>query len=259
MSDLNQYLRNARLAGDVATPRRSNVSHAAKFAAGKAPYLFGLPPLRDWTYEEVVALMADRVGIDPDPSREDGADTIDPDRTVDALVRFRDRVAKAAANRERVMLASGHPDGVIEVHWALVPALRRAGCELLTPAAGARFEVEPSYADAGADRWLSYVDSVATCADDSGLSRHSHSPAGMRLMLAELGAAPPDLVIADHGFAGAAAAAGIDVVCFADSNDPGLFVGEAEGRVLVTVPIDDNVDQHLYAPISEFVLAGWSG
>jgi hypothetical protein len=256
--EFERYLRESRLAGDVATPRRSNTSHAAKFAAGVDAYLFGLPPLREWSYEEVVALMAERVGIDPDATRETGADTIDPAKTAAALDRFRDRVALAAANRERVLLASGHPDGVIEVQLALVPALVKAGCEVLTPAEGAEFTVEVSYADADPDRFVRYLGSVATCADRYDLSVHSHSPVGMELMLKTLaseGIAPPDLVIADHGFAGAAAAAGIDVVCFADSNDPGLFVGEAEGRVLVTVPIDDNVDPDLYARVADYVLA----
>jgi len=46
------------------------------------------------------------------------------------------------------------------------------------------------------------------------------------------------------------------VVSFADSNDPALFIGEAEGRVRVTVPIDDNVQPHHYWPVSDFLLDG---
>src|SRR5215216_956528 len=156
------------------------------------------------------------------------------------------------------MLASGHPHGVIEVQLALAPVLEQRGCTVLTPAGGTRFTVGTTYADADADQQISYRAKVATCADRFGVAVHSHSPVAMELMLKALaseGAEPPDLVIADHGFAGAAAAAGIDVVCFADSNDPGLFVGEAEGRVLVTVPIDDNLDPRLYDRISEYVLA----
>jgi hypothetical protein len=258
VAELEQYLRESGIAGDVGTPRQSNVSHAARFAEGVDAYLFGLPPLREWSYEQVVALMAERVGIDPDPTRKHGVDTIDPAKTVAALDRFRDRVALAVRRRERIILASGHPHGVIEVQLALVPALQLAGCEVLTPAEDVPFSVEPSYADAGDQRQISYLGWVATCADRFDVAVHSHSPIGMELMLKELasaGEAPPDLVIADHGFAGAAAAAGIDVVCFADSNDPGLFVGEAEGRVLVTVPLDDNVDPDLYAPISRYVLS----
>ena len=65
----------------------------------------------------------------------------------------------------------------------------------------------------------------------------------------------PDLVVADHGWAGAAGQAGIDAVGFADSNDPALFVAEAEGKVLVCVPLDDNVAPHLYAPLTAYLLA----
>ena len=256
MRDLERYLRESRLAGDVATPRESNLRHAKAFAAGDEYYLFGLTPRGDWSYEDVVALMAERAGIDPDLTRTTGADTIDPALTAAALERLRARVARAAADREPVLLASGHPDGVIEIHFVLARALRGAGCPVLTPGEGARFTVNPSYADPTGERWIRYVDSVATAADERR-SRHSHSPGGMELMLTEL-TERPGLVVADHGFAGAAAAAGLDVVSFADCNDPGLFVGEAEGQVAVTVPIDDNVDPHLYAPVSEFLLAGWA-
>ena len=84
----------------------------------------------------------------------------------------------------------------------------------------------------------------------------------MELMLRDLAARsmqPPDLVIADHGFAGAAGQAGIESVGFADSNDPALFVGEAEGDVAVCVPLDDNVLPHLYEPMTAFLLDAAAG
>jgi hypothetical protein len=69
------------------------------------------------------------------------------------------------------------------------------------------------------------------------------------------GEAMPDLVIADHGFAGAAGQAGLLVVGFADCNDPALFIGEAEGLVDVSVPLDDNVSPDTYEPVTAFLLA----
>lgn len=54
-------------------------------------------------------MLTDRVGTDPDPMRTQGRDSIDPLRTIDGLRRLRDRVRKAAARRERVLLAAGHP------------------------------------------------------------------------------------------------------------------------------------------------------
>jgi hypothetical protein len=254
---LERYLVSAGITGPVNTPRESNLDHARRFAAGEPAYLFGLPPREPWSYERVVALLADRVGIDPDPRRDSGPDTIDPARTVAALDRLRDRVARAAANRERVLLATGHPTGLLEIHLGLAAALRAAGCPILTPAAGAVYHVPVEYAEPLRRVHLRYVGGVAMSSDGYALW-HSHSPAGMLHVLAALaadGAAPPDLVVADHGFAGAAAAAGLDVACFADSNDPALFVGEAEGRVGITVPLDDNVLPHLYQPVVDYLLA----
>jgi hypothetical protein len=253
-------LREYLIAGDVNTPRESNLGNARRFAEGDPAYQFGLWPLRPWTYEEVVALMAERVGIDPDLSRTTGPDTIDPELTAKALERMRERLAHAAAGRERVLVATGHPAGVLEIHLAIAAALRAAGCTLLMPAPGVRFTLLDGYRDERPSLQIRYLGGVATCSDGGGL-RHSHTSGGIQTMLTALataGEAPPDLVVADHGFAGGAAAAGLDVVGFADSNDPALFVGEAEGRVSVTVPLDDNVQPHLYAPVVDCLLAGWA-
>jgi hypothetical protein len=249
-------LRTSLIAGDVNTPRESNLGNARRFASGDPAYRFGLDPLRPWTYEQVVALMAERVGIDPDLSRTTGRDTIDPALTVAALAKVRERLAKAAAAKERVLVATGHPTGIFEIHLAVAAALRAAGCTVLTPAAGKRFELIDGYPNDHPYLQIRYLGGVALAADGAAL-RHTHSAYGMQMMLAALaadGEAAPDLVFADHGFAGAAAAAGLDVIGFADSNDPALFVGEAEGRLLVTVPLDDNVQPHLYGSVVDYLL-----
>ncbi|TMM31632.1 MAG: phosphatase [Actinobacteria bacterium] len=256
---LERYLVTARIAGEVDTPRESNLGNARRFADGEPGYQLGLPPRQPWSYEKVVALMSDMVGIDPDLNRRTGRDTIDPACTVAALDRFRQRLALAAARRERVLVATGHPTGILEIHLAVVAALRAAGCRILTPAAGRAFEVVPAITEPLPRPQLLYVGGVAMSSDRYALW-HSHAAEGMDLMLRELtadGGGVPDLVIGDHGFAGGAARAGLDVLCFADSNDPALFVGEAEGRVGVTVPLDDNVLPHLYGPLVGYLVAGW--
>ena len=259
MPELVSYLREALLAGDVETTRASNHGNAAAFADGNEGYLFGLAPLKTWTLAQVLGVMADRVGIDPDPERSTGTDVIDPYKTVAALDRMRERLRVAARRKERVLVASGHPAGIVEIHFAVVAALRAAGCEILMPAPGAAFERPGRYDGREFPLAVRYLGGVAMGAERGIAMWHTHSPDGMRAMLHDLegrGEPMPDLVFADHGFAGAAAAAGLDVVSFADSNDPALFVGEAEGRVSVTVPIDDNVQPHLYGPISAYLLEG---
>src|SRR5262249_12044016 len=96
-------------------------------------YLFGLRPRGAWTPDDVLALMAQRCGVSPDPGYRHGPDTIDPDRTIDRLDAMADRLRDAAQRRERVLVATGHPVGLRPTHTAIAGGLRTAGCTLLTP------------------------------------------------------------------------------------------------------------------------------
>jgi hypothetical protein len=67
----------------------------------------------------------------------------------------------------------------------------------------------------------------------------------MRGVLRELGAV--DLVVADHGFAGAAIAACVPTVAVMDTNDPALALVAGRGADLTVVPMDDNRPLNSYA------------
>ena len=255
-AELHKQLTASRIAGPVATPRQDNLDHYQRMSRREPLYLLGLRPERAWTAAEVLALMAERCGVSPDPSHASGQDTIDPDRTIERLEAMAVRLRSAALRRERVLVATGHPVGLRPVHTAIARALGTAGCTLLAPAAGWAHPSGSEYDTAPGS--ISYVDGVAVVTKPTGALLHTHSPLPMVAALADLvaaGESPPDLVVADHGWTGAAGQAGVDAVGFADSNDPALFVGEAEGRVLVCVPLDDNVDPRLYAPLTRYLLA----
>ncbi|CAM5498477.1 hypothetical protein SBADM41S_01423 [Streptomyces badius] len=73
--------------------------------------------------------------------------------------------------------------------------------------------------------------------------------------MAHLGRPLPDLVVADHGWAGCAGQRGLDAIGYADCNDPALFLAEAEGALQVTVPLDDHVtDPRYYDPMTDYLL-----
>jgi len=254
-ADLRAHLVASRIAGDVATTRQGNLANYARMADRDPLYLLGLRPEGEWSRADVLALMAKRCGVSPDPDHTEGQDTIDPELTIERLEAMAARLGDAARRRERVLAATGHPVGLRPIHTAVARALRDAGCTLLTPADGWQHPDDPAYG--GLVGVIRYAEDVGVIRGPSGGLEHTHSPLPMRAALAELesaGEAPPDLVVADHGWAGAAGAAGVDAVGFADCNDPALFVGEAEGQVLVCVPLDDNVAPHLYAPVTEFLL-----
>lgn len=71
---------------------------------------------------------------------------------------------------------------------------------------------------------------------------------------AEGGGPLPELVIGDHGWVCGAGQLGFEAIGPADTDDPALFVGEAEGSVSVAVPLDDAVRSEYYRPLTRYVL-----
>jgi hypothetical protein len=252
---LRAHLVASRIAGDVGTTREDNLLKYGMLAARLPKAMFGLDPAGRWNLADILALMAERVGVSPDPTYLRGQDRIDPDRTIDGLDRLAEQRARAARDRSWVLFATGHPAGLLVVHQAVAAALGTAGATVLTPGDGFAWQSMTRWGKV--DRHIRYVGGVAV-ASDMGNLNHPHSAQPMRGLLAALHEsqeALPDLVVADHGWAGAAGQAGVTSVGFADCNDPALFVGEAEGLVAVSVPLDDNVPPHLYAPLTAYLLA----
>lgn len=253
--ELREHLVASRIAGDVATSREDNLLKYGLFASRAPKAMFGLSPRGSWGMRELLALMAERVGVSPDPAYLHGPDRIDPELSIDGLDRMAAEIKRAARPGARVVVATGHPAGLLPVHLSVADALRRAGAQVLTPGAGTTYPVTTR---AGrVQRELRFVHGVGVVSTRGELN-HTHSPRPMEAILAALadaGEPPPDLVVADHGWTGAAGQAGVPAVGFADSNDPALFVGEAEGMVAVTVPLDDNVAPHLYDPVTAYLLA----
>ncbi|GAA3242111.1 phosphatase [Actinocorallia longicatena] len=237
----------------MATPRQSNLRNLRKMAAGDPYYQFGLK-LGEWSFEAGLEMMARLVGISPDPGHFYGDDTIDVELTLDGLDAMAGHLARAAEAKSKVIVATGHPTGLLPVHVAVAAALRAAGCMVLTPAEGWKYEVPTP--DGPRERKIRYFEDVAVLSGGGSL-HHTHDSAPMEEMLANLAGESrhwPDLVIADHGWAGAAGEAGITTVGFADCNDPALFAGHVVGKIDVAVPLDDNVLPRHYAPLTGYLL-----
>jgi hypothetical protein len=248
---LRDHLVQTRIAGDVATSRENNLDHYRSLANRDPHYLFGLTLSGSWSYRDVLTLMAKSAGVDSDPRHRSGQDTIDPDRTIDALEVMGERIGRAlAVGGARLLFATGHPTGLLAVHLVLARLAVRHGATLLTPAEGWTYRG----GGLGRSRRIRYLQGVAML-DDRGGFVHTHDSAPMEEMVAQLGQERPDLVIADHGWAGAAGEAGLPTVGFADSNDPGLFVGEAEGKIDAVVPLDDNVLPRYYDPLTAYLVS----
>ncbi|MCC3652458.1 phosphatase [Streptomyces sp. S07_1.15] len=258
---MRAYLRAVRLAGTVATPRERSLRSYRLFAARDPRLLLGLDPEGDWGRRELLRLMADRCGVSRDPSYTVGPETIDPDRTLAALDAFADRLAAAAAARLPVLFGTGHPHRLLEFYASLAAALSAAGCTVLSPAQGRCVDITTRFGLR--IHRIDYVRGVALVRETGGpepgaaAPAHSHSPLPVRMLLAAAADSSgplPALVIGDHGWICGAGQLGCEAMGPADADDPAPFVGEAEGRVAVAVPLDDGVRSAYYRPLTRYVL-----
>src|SRR5918999_4106279 len=186
---------------------------------------FGLTGVDCLTPEEVLATMAEAGGFAVEAESDDDlAVWVDPDRVIDGFVAIGDRLALAAERGEQVILATGHPVGLLLLYQATARLLAAGGAKVLRPLEGLTWtHVDRKHGERR--RQVRYLGGVALLTDRAS-SVHTHGPEAMELMLEE---SAPDLVFADHGFAGAAIEAGIDTPSLADINDSALVVGGEEG------------------------------
>ncbi|MFF1931495.1 phosphatase [Streptomyces sp. NPDC058228] len=258
---LRAHLLAARLAGPVATSREVSLRSYRLFAARDPRVLLGLNPEWGWEVCDLLRLMADKCGVSDDPAHVSGPDVIDPERTLAGLDAFAERLSNVAARRAPVLFGTGHPHRLLGFYAALADALSAAGCVVLTPAQGRCIDITTRF---GLRTYnLDYVRGVALVREPGVRDRgsepgaHTHSPLPVRVALEAAVAAHgrlPELVVGDHGWVCGAGQLGIEAIGLADTDDPALFVGEAEGQVSVAVPLDDAVQSAYYRPLTRYVL-----
>lgn len=246
---LRAHLVETKLAGAVQTSPASTLGNCRKLVAGDPDYTFGLSDWQTTTFVDTVRAVQQVFGGDPGTAEQAGPGYIDPEATLDGIVRHRERLhAVADGGGARVLLATGHPTGLLTHYAALARALQAAGSELLAP-----LDDVTIHRDDGGKRGLRFLDGVA-CVSDGASLRHTHVARYMEAMLDELGSRLPDLVVADHGMAGAAIEAGVPTLSIADVNDPALPLAQTLGRTGSVLPIDDNLAPRVFVPVTDAML-----
>ncbi len=249
-------VRDALLAAGITGPHQShsranNISKINAMLDGDPEGSFGMSGLENHSVEEVLGFLAELTGCSADPADECESDTIDPDLTIGGIVAAARRLKREAGRGATLLALTGHPTGLLEHHIRVVDAYRRAGGKALLLREG---EELPDVK--GKHREVRYVGGVG-CLADWGSLKHTHLPDAMEALLE---AEPwPDIVLGDHGFAGAAIERAIPTVAVMDINDPALAVAAAKGKDVVVIPMDDNRAPRLYEPawtVFEVVLAG---
>lgn len=203
--------------------------------------LFGLSGVRNYTAGEILGFVAELTGCSPDVADTECDETIDPDRTLAAIVSAAERLAKEVQRKADLLVLTGHPTGLLEHHMRIADAYRRAGGSVLRPHENGRLPITRK----GRRLRIRYNGSVGCLSDGANLL-HTHSAEPMEVLLSAID--PPDIVLADHGFAGAAIERDIPTIAVMDINDSALTVAWAEGKDIAIIPMDDNRPPEHYEP-----------
>jgi hypothetical protein len=247
-----EELARALVAGGVAGPAghpHHNVFGNIRMLVEHDPdKLFGLADMPEpFGFEEIVRIVGEASGVPIDALATEGSPDIDADAVLDACEAMGERLAAAARSGERLLFATGHPGDLDPLYGAIAALAVAHGAKIVRPAEGESWRDE----DIGHEWTIAYHGAVGMITD--GLKpRHTHRPEAMERMLAE---DRPDLVIADHGFAGAAIQAGVETLSIADVNDCALIVAKAQGRTEIVVVLDDHVPADAYWPCLQAVAA----
>ncbi|MGH2748219.1 MAG: phosphatase [Actinomycetota bacterium] len=222
-------------------PRSGNIQKIHAMLADDDEALFGLSGVRSYTAGEILGFVAELTGCPPDIADLECDDAIAPARTVAAIVSAAERLTKEVQRQSNLLVLTGHPTGLLEHHMRVVDAYRRAGGSVVRPHENERLPLTRK----GRHLRIRYNGSVGCLSDGANLL-HTHSAEPMEALLAAVEA--PDVVLADHGFAGAAVERGIPTLAVMDINDPALAVAWAEGKDITIIPMDDNRPPGLYEP-----------
>ena len=244
---MRAHLLASGIAGETATTRENTVANAEKLAEGDPDKHLGVGA-RGRDAPGVMEAVAALCGCSASLDERAGGGVIDPDLVLDALDALGGRLARAVRAGERLLIATGHPTGLLPMYMALGRAMVAGGVKLQTPLDDGRLDA-PSTVNRR--RRIRYLDGVAVLMGGADLL-HTHESWPMDRLLDEIEA--PDLVLGDHGWAGAAIMRGIEVVCFTDVNDPAIAVAKADGLVDIVVPCDDNLPPVSYDPVRDYLL-----
>jgi hypothetical protein len=244
--ELERGLMEGGVAGPAGHPHDNVFGNIRMLVEHDPDKLFGLSDLPEpFGFDDIVRLVGEAAGVPIDALATEGAPDIDAAAVLDACGALGERLGEAARRRERVLFATGHPGDLDPLYGSIAELAAARGVRIVRPAE------DVSWGEEGLpfDWTIDYHGAVGMITDGER-PRHTHRPDAMLRMLAD---ERPDLVVADHGFAGAAIEASVETVSFADVNDPALIVARAQGRTRIVVVLDDHVPPEAYWPCFQAV------
>lgn len=244
--ELERALVVGGVAGPAGHPHDNVFGNIRKLVDHDPDKSFGLSGMPEpFGFEEIVRIVGDAAGVPIDHLATDGSPDIDAGAVLDACSAIGGRLALAARRGERILFATGHPADLDPLYGSIARLAEEHGATTVRPAEGTTWFDD--HVDHG---WTIAFHGPVGMVTDGVRPRHTHWPEAMRRMLTD---DRPDLVVADHGFAGAAIEAGVETLSVADVNDPALIVAKAQGRTDVVAVLDDHVPAENYWPCFQVI------
>jgi hypothetical protein len=236
---LRELLKHAHVSGRSLRYGRDEVTAIMRrVERGARSALCGLPPFPGLTRQHVADAVALVYGWEGDGPRA----RIAPARTIDGFAAGAARVLEVARDGGRLAFATARPA-------ALLPLYRRLAARAAAEGGGVLVDDETSsFGPTG--RRLRWIDHVAVLTDGAALLADEMTQAAEEWLFAM---ARPDLVVADHAYAGVASASGLEVVAFADLDAVALAVAAWCGRAVRVVPLDDRRPPVAYAGLLDLL------
>jgi len=239
---IERRLTRLRLSGpDLSHTRKKNVEAVQRMVDGDPYSTFGIKQVIEYiereslSAEDALKMVASLTKCSQDISYTEGRGFISPSSTIKGLRATASAIKRVSLEGGAVLFATGHPGSMLEYYNELAYLVRRLGGYVMNLAKG---QLVAQGEDIDHVKVVDAMNSVAFLSDTCG-ALHTHDSRPMELMLNDA-VRLPNLVIADHGFAGAAINRGIMTVAVMDTNDPGLAVAKTLGANVVLVPMNDN-------------------
>jgi len=239
---IERWLIKLRLAGpELSHTRKNNVEAVRRMVDGDPYATFGIKRVVEYVQsadleaEEALKIVSNITKCSQDISYTEGRGYISPSSTIKGLKATAATIRRVAAEGGSVLFATGHPGAMIDYYTELGYLVRRLGGRVADLAKG---QIVTQGQDMDHVKVVDSVNSIAFLSDTCA-ALHTHDSRPMEMILDDA-TKLPDLVVADHGFAGEAINRDILTIAVMDTNDPGLAIAKKLGANVVIVPMNDN-------------------
>lgn len=228
--------------------RLKNILAINEIKNGVEKSLLGFKELQQIPAEKILEAISQITGCSKDLSLTEGDGYINPESTLNGLIKAASIILNKCKTGKNILLATGHPGAMLGFYTEVSKTVKKIGGHVIHPGQGYKISVYrcPKCSLHDVIEEIDYLCDVAVVTNGETLI-HTHETKPMDCILdeAEQNNIKIDLVIADHGFAGSAIKRGLKVIAIMDTNDPAIAAAKLLGYDVEIIPMGDNQPNYI--------------